>query len=358
MKRSLRSKVLGKTATVGLALACAGCVLHVNRNLPPPTGFAYSPGAAADPVFSYEPAGSVQLSEPTDSTRTHDIVGISFPSSGRNGHPQNLVEGQYFRSRDSGAKKLVVVMPIWGTSTYPPAKISSGYARRAGKDTQVIWIYGTAPLFPWDELSTVQTEAEFVAMAHDSAERYRASVVDMRRLIDWAETRPEIERVANRVRRLQHERARDGDTARQRAACESRGAHDGRSELRGHIRNVPRPRRRSEGSRDEDVRLVARPVPRVLPRYFRARRPDEVRRALCSRENPDDRRDVRRLHARVVASRALGSGGPPEANHDALQASHLFLFTHSTGPELHARKIYHFLDDALDQETPVGSPAG
>jgi hypothetical protein len=85
------------------------------------------------------------------------------------------------------------VMPIWGTSTYPPAKISSGYARRAGRDTQVIWIYGTAPLFPWTELSTVSTEDGFVALARDSAERYRSSVVDMRRLVDWAETRPEID---------------------------------------------------------------------------------------------------------------------------------------------------------------------
>jgi hypothetical protein len=35
-------------------------------------------------------------------------------------------------------------------------------------------------------------------MARDSAERYRAAVVDMRRLVDWASTRPEIdaERIA------------------------------------------------------------------------------------------------------------------------------------------------------------------
>jgi len=39
----------------------------------------------------------------------------------------------------------------------------------------------------------VPTEAGFVAMAKDSAERYRSAVVDMRRLIDWAETREEID---------------------------------------------------------------------------------------------------------------------------------------------------------------------
>jgi hypothetical protein len=176
-----------------LLCACSGCVLHVHRNLAPPTGFEYSPSAAAAPAFTYQAAGDVELSEPFDTTIAHETVWLQFPSSGHNGHPQNLVEGQYFRSRDPGPKKLVVVMPIWGTSTYPPAKISSGYARHAGRDTQVIWIYGSAPLFPWTELSTAKTEAEFVAMARDSAERYRSSVIDMRRLMDWAATRPEID---------------------------------------------------------------------------------------------------------------------------------------------------------------------
>jgi hypothetical protein len=192
MKRTLRSRSLVNGLTALLALACSGCVLHVHREVSPPTGFAYA-AAPGDPVFAYDPAGPVTLSEPHDSTRAHDIVQISFPSGGRNGHPQNLVQGQYFRSKGDGPKRLVVVMPIWGTSTYPPAKISSGYARRAGRDTHVIWIYGTAPLFPWGDLAAVKSEDEFVAMARDSAERYRASVVDMRRLIDWAETQPEID---------------------------------------------------------------------------------------------------------------------------------------------------------------------
>src|SRR5690606_34979650 len=68
-----------------------------------------------------------------------------------------------------------------------------GYARREGFDTNVIWIYGDTPLFPWSALSTAPTEATFIERAQASAERYRAAVVDMRRLIDWAETRPEID---------------------------------------------------------------------------------------------------------------------------------------------------------------------
>ena len=179
-------------AAVALALACTGCVFHVHRDPEPMPGFRYEAQPPAAPFESFEHTG-VQLSEPFDETRTHELLRMSFVSSGRNGHPENLVEGQYFRSKEPGRKSLVVVMPIWGTSDYPPAKISAGYARRAGNDTQVIWIYGTAPLFPWSELSSVETEDGFRELATDSAERYRAAVVDMRHLVDWAATRPEID---------------------------------------------------------------------------------------------------------------------------------------------------------------------
>lgn len=176
-----------------LALACTGCVLHVQRDLEPAPGFRYEPPQGAAQPFDAFERTPVELSAPFDESRTHEIVRLSFRSSGRNGHPDNLVEGQYFRSKEPGRKSLVVVMPIWGTSSYPPAKISEGYARHAGRDTHVIWIYGSAPVFPWSELSSVPTEDGFTALARDSAERYRLAVVDMRRLVDWATTQPDID---------------------------------------------------------------------------------------------------------------------------------------------------------------------
>jgi len=182
-----------KLSAALLALGCSGCALHINRDPPPPPNFVYEPIVAGDPHFAYTARGAVELGAPIDSTRTHDLLPLSFPSGGHNGHPQNLVEGLYFRSKEPGAKRLVVVMPIWGTSTYPPDKISHGYARRAGKDTNVIWVYGTAPVFPWAELATAPTEEEFMAMARDSADRYSAAVMDMRRIMDWAATRDEID---------------------------------------------------------------------------------------------------------------------------------------------------------------------
>ncbi len=176
-----------------LTLTCSGCALHIHRDPPPPPGFKYTAPQAAAEIFQVPEEHPVTLGSPIEQTRSHDVLPFSFRSSGHNGHPENLVEGQYFRSRGEGRKGLVVVMPIWGTSIYPPQKISYGYARHAGEDTHVIWMYGSAPLFPWHELSSTPSEEEFVRMARDSAERYRSAVLDMRRLIDWASTREEID---------------------------------------------------------------------------------------------------------------------------------------------------------------------
>jgi pimeloyl-ACP methyl ester carboxylesterase len=176
-----------------VALSSSGCALHIHRDPEPPPGFRYEAGQDAATPFATFERGPVAISEPFDRSRTHDFLELSFPSSGRNGHPENLVEGRYFRAREAGPKPLVVVLPIWGTSDYPPQKISTGYARRAGHDAHIVWLYGNAPLFPWGALSTAPTEERFIELARDSAERYRSAVVDLRRLIDWAQTQPQID---------------------------------------------------------------------------------------------------------------------------------------------------------------------
>jgi len=187
------SSGLLKLSAAVLSLAVAGCALHINRHPDPPVGFRTDPPQPALTPFESFESTPVMLSAPFESNRTHDVVRLSFQSSGHNGHPDNLVEGQYFRSVEPGKKPLVVVMPIWGTSDYPPRKISEGYAHKAGRDAHVIWIYGNAPIFPWGELSSAPTEEAFRELARDSAERYRSAVVDMRRLVDWAGTQPEID---------------------------------------------------------------------------------------------------------------------------------------------------------------------
>jgi len=175
------------------ALTLGGCAAHFSREGSPPSDYVYSPPESAHPLFEYTARGPVTVSEPIEQTRHHDVVRLEYESSGRNGHPDNRVAALYFRSRSPGPKKLVIVLPVWGASNYPPGKISRGYARRSRGDAHVIWLLGDTPIFPWSELSSTASEEEFIRRARDSAERYRSAVVDVRRLLDWAETRAEID---------------------------------------------------------------------------------------------------------------------------------------------------------------------
>ena len=189
----MRSSIFIKLTAILLTLASSGCVLHMHRDGPPPPDFTYSPVPTLMEPFQVLERHPVVLGEPTSHTRYHDIVPLSFVSSGHNGHPENLVTGTYFRSHEPGHKKLVIVMPIWGTSTYPPRKISTGYARHSGDAVNVIWIHGDAPVFPWAALAHTADEKAFVAMARDSTERFRTAIVDIERIVDWAGTRDDID---------------------------------------------------------------------------------------------------------------------------------------------------------------------
>jgi len=189
----LRSSKFNKLVAAVLMLASSGCVLHVHRDGPPPPEYTYTPAPTAMEPFQVLERHPVVLGEPTSRISHHDVMPLSFVSSGHNGHPENLVLGTYYRSDGPGRKKLVIVMPIWGTSSYPPHKISTGYARHSGDDANILWIHGDSPVFPWAALAHTPNEAAFVAMARDSTERFRTAIVDIQRMVDWAGTRDDID---------------------------------------------------------------------------------------------------------------------------------------------------------------------
>ncbi|HEX7082145.1 MAG TPA: hypothetical protein VF329_14140 [Gammaproteobacteria bacterium] len=185
---------LTRPLAAAISLLClGGCVAHLYHPPSTPSSYEYRPPVQADPLFSSSEPVDVEISEPFDKTRFHELVNLSFPSSGTEGGPDGIVEALYYRSLSPGPKKLVIVLPIWGTSTYPPSRISRGYARRSKGEANIIWILGRSPLFPWSGLSSTSSEEAFVTMAKESAERYRSAVVDMRLLLDWAETQPNID---------------------------------------------------------------------------------------------------------------------------------------------------------------------
>jgi len=133
----------------------------------------------------------------TGATSKYEFRLLEIPSVGDNGQHDNLVTARYYRSTLPGSHPLVIVLPIWGSFTYPPRKFSSSIQRRSNGAVHVLHLQGDTHLTDWPGLIVAADETEFLELGREAIERQRVTIVDVRRLIDWAEQRPEIE--ADRV---------------------------------------------------------------------------------------------------------------------------------------------------------------
>lgn len=158
---------------------------------------AREPAAArSDRLFDYPRtpvAALYDVLEASDSD-LYSVRRLSFRSAGENGQPGNLVTARYFQSKSAGPKKFLVVLPIWGSYTYPSETAAAEVLRHGRGDTNVLMVLGEADILDWDAMTAAADEVSFNASLQAMAERIRTTVIDLRRLIDWAEAQPEIER--------------------------------------------------------------------------------------------------------------------------------------------------------------------
>lgn len=179
----------------GLALLLGACTSHEHQPYNP-LGQPYTMPASYQMGY-YDYNASTPEPEryelPFQQIPGYHLSGIRFPSTEQNGQPDGMVDARYFRSHRSGPKPLLIVLPIWATHTFPSTVVSNGYAQHSQGQVNVLWLQGDGPLFDWFELAKIDNEAEFTGAVKEAAERFRAVAIDTRRLIDWAETQPEID---------------------------------------------------------------------------------------------------------------------------------------------------------------------
>ncbi|MEH6586983.1 MAG: hypothetical protein V7720_10500 [Halioglobus sp.] len=182
-------------AIAAMALLLSACTSHEHQAYNP-DGQPYTMHAAYQAgYYDYdapipEPE-SYQL--PFQQTPGYHLSGIRFPSTEHNGQPGNLVDARYFRSLSSGPKPLLIVLPIWATHTFPAMVVSNGYTQHSQGQANVLWLQGDGPLYDWFKLAKIDNEAEFTRAVEQSSAKFRAVTIDTRRLIDWAQSRPEID---------------------------------------------------------------------------------------------------------------------------------------------------------------------
>jgi dienelactone hydrolase len=153
----------------------------------------------AAPAFTYKKTDVPFTNhfEGTGATSMYELRLLEIPSVGENNQKDNLVTARYYRSTLPGSHPLVIVLPIWGSFTYPPRKITESIQRRSKGAVHVLHVQGDTHLANWPGLVAAADESEFLELWREAIERQRVTIVDVRRLIDWAEQRPEID--ADRV---------------------------------------------------------------------------------------------------------------------------------------------------------------
>lgn len=187
-------------AGVVLAAICAGlssgCVSHryfpydANRAVPPDPALS----TRASPFFSIGGGAPEYLNHvmPNLDTGTHIVRQIQFPSAGDNGQRDNLVTGLYYQSRKREPGRLVIILPIWGSYTYPSEKITNEIVERY-PDTHVFRMLGKEFLLDWEALAAVEDEHQVTVAARRIADRMRVGVINVRQIVAWAIERPEVD---------------------------------------------------------------------------------------------------------------------------------------------------------------------
>lgn len=120
---------------------------------------------------------------------------FGFESSGDNRQPGNRVRGLYLESKTPGKRPLVVILPIWGSSMRPSRSLSKHltHGERAG-EINVLSLKGPETLVDWSKLKLAQSERAFRQELQRIVDVHRTTLADVRRVLRWAEERPEVDR--------------------------------------------------------------------------------------------------------------------------------------------------------------------
>jgi cephalosporin-C deacetylase-like acetyl esterase len=154
-------------------------------DLPVPTGYEYRT----------TPSPATLKPQSISADGQYETYALTLPSMGDNGQKRLLVTAQYLKTKTPGKKKLVIVVPIYGSITFASKMMARHLVEWQKQDTNVLLIQDANEIFDGDieRASIMITEAELLQAVQRCVTRFRHVVIAIRRLIDWAETVDEID---------------------------------------------------------------------------------------------------------------------------------------------------------------------
>ena len=188
-------RVLRGSTTAAL-IALVGCVSYTRSPASPAPAKSLDSGELSPhPTADYERQEIVFKNRMLDEEETsfYRVRNIRFSSYGDNGQPDNLVTGKYYESKLAGKKPLLIILPIPAGHNYPAERMTTYLKKHSRGSVNIFTMNGKGDLVDWEGLAAATDEAEFMERLDKSAEREWTMIIDVRRTIDWAEARPEID---------------------------------------------------------------------------------------------------------------------------------------------------------------------
>lgn len=184
------------TSAMAALIVLVGCVSYTSSPAAPASDAAFDAvELSSHPFAKYEKHEVVFKNRMVDEEESslYRVRYIRFPSYGENGQEDNLVTGRYYESKRPGKKPLVIIVPIPAGHTYPAEKMTAYLKSHSMGEINIFNMKIERDVIDWNGLSASVDEAAFMERLEKSAEREWTTVIDIRRTLDWAEARPEID---------------------------------------------------------------------------------------------------------------------------------------------------------------------
>ena len=136
-------------------------------------------------LYSYQASNLDFNVKLTQTNRSWQRYTVDFPTAHPTRHEKsNIVRGEYFRPRNGNSLPLVILIHGLGDRSLIPVKILARSLVRKGIACFVLYLVLHSSRRPPSGTRTLTSDDWF--------DNYRISVIDVRQVIDWAETRDEI----------------------------------------------------------------------------------------------------------------------------------------------------------------------
>jgi predicted esterase len=192
----------GRLLCAAIAILGTGCVGVIHT----PYG---GPASANEPTaiqplngndyFAYTPRPFIpdwqQAATPAEDP--YNKFSLTFPPSLPDAPILHSIEAIYYQSKQPAAKPLIIILPIWGSYTYPPERLAKLIQKKSRGGANILQVNGDATLFDWNRMKAAASEEEFVQLSSDYYEKIVSVVIGLRHIVDWAKAESDLD--ANRI---------------------------------------------------------------------------------------------------------------------------------------------------------------